>query len=88
MCHFYAEKLLRSAIKVIRKRSINDAVYFIIFLTIKIKMRYEEFCSILDKLFPGRFNFEFNLSCVQVNNYYAATYYLQKYRLLGYLKLF
>ena len=51
-------------------------------------MRYEEFCSILDKLFPGRFNFEFNLSCVQVNNYYAASYYLQKYRLMGYLKLF
>jgi hypothetical protein len=33
-------------------------------------MRYGEFCSILDKLFPASFNFEFNLSYVQVIFYY------------------
>ena len=40
-------------------------------------MRYVEFCSILDKLFPARFNFEFDLSCVQVKknlvNYYQKS---------------
>jgi hypothetical protein len=42
-CHFYAENLLKSA----------------------VKMRYGEFCNILNKLFPSNFDFEFSLSIVQ-----------------------